>query len=142
MTVRGELTVNFPVAGSNPTCTVCSKSTGDEMSIFLPSARVRVRKDKKKESRRDKAVTQHNERNSRVPHTVPTLHTYVPSSPPHLSLSFLLPLPFPLLLSPSPSLPSPPCSEADATSTISLSFTLHLQKDELNSISIYVHTYV
>ena len=37
----GELTVNFPVAGSNPTCTVCSKSTGGEMSIFLPSTRAR-----------------------------------------------------------------------------------------------------
>jgi len=26
------LTVNSPVLGSNPTCTVCSKSTGDEIS--------------------------------------------------------------------------------------------------------------
>ena len=64
MTVRGELTVNFPVEGSKPTCTVCSKSTGDEMSIFLPSARVKVRKDKKKESKRDKAVTQHNKQST------------------------------------------------------------------------------
>ena len=26
------LTVNSPVLGSNPTCTVCSKSTGEEIS--------------------------------------------------------------------------------------------------------------
>lgn len=33
---KTQLTVNSPVWGSNPTCTVCSKFEGGEISGFLP----------------------------------------------------------------------------------------------------------